>query len=456
MQNLSDNKVTKKLFGSSGIRGDAEDFFTNQFCFDIGRVFSIFLNNHKAGGFVAVGMDPRESSPRIKEYLIKGLQYEGLEVFDQGVCPIPSINWLIKSNASFSGGIMISGSHIKAHLNGFKFFAFDEEILKVHEQEIEEIYQNQKEKVLLDNIQDFKFEDVQIEDDARTSYIEYLVSRSRFSNFKLKIVVDPGNGAASFVAPEFLELLGMEVVRQNCGVQRVFLSRDTEVSGDFDELQERVVKEKADLGIGYDSDGDRVVFVDENGSFIPGDSSGALIAQSIKGDVIVTPINTSSVVEKIGKKVIRTKVGSPYVLKAMKDNGACFGFEANGGGIFNEMHSRDGGRSSVEFLNILYESKKKVSELVASLPKTYILRDKVDYKWELKDTILAKAKEEFKGLKLDETDGLKIWLDNDSWILFRSSANAPEFRVFVESKSQSQADKLLKKGLEMVNNIVKT
>lgn len=444
----------RKLFGSSGIRGDAKEFFTSQFCFDIGRVFSIFLKHHQAEGYIAVGMDARDSSPRIKDDLIRGLQYEKCEVFDEGVCPIPAINWLVKSNSSFSSGIMISGSHIKAHMNGFKFFAFDEEILKNHEAEIEEIYFNEKGKVLVSEVLNYQFEDVLIEDDARISYIEYLISKAKFTDFKLKIVIDAGNGAQSDVAPEFLKRLGFNVLRQYCDVQSVFLSRDTEVSGDFQELQNRVISEKADLGIGYDSDGDRVVFVDELGNFIPGDYSGTLIAKSIPGESVVTPINTSSVVEKIGKRVIRTKVGSPYVLKAMKDNSASFGFEANGGGIFNEMHSRDGGRSTIEFLNLLYVSKLKASELVASLPKYYIERDKVDYDPKLKQEILTSAKTKFKGIKVDETDGLKIYIAEDSWILFRSSANAPEFRVFTESLNKETARNLLISGIDLVNSIV--
>ena len=97
---------------------------------------------------------------------------------------------------------------------------------------------------------------------------------------------------------------------------------------------------KAVLGIGYEADGDRVVFIDEKGQFIPGDYSGALIAKYADGQAVVTPINTSQVVEHIGKKVIRTKVGSPYVVKAMKDKNIPFGFEGNGGGVSSEIMIR--------------------------------------------------------------------------------------------------------------------
>lgn len=442
-----------KLFGSSGIRGDAKEFFTNQTSFDLGRVFAILLTRHNTNGAVAVGMDPRESSPRIKAALVKGLIYEKREVFDDSITPIPSMNWVLISNSSIAGSVMVSGSHVKPHLNGLKFFAFGEEILKEHEEEIQEIYNLEKEKINIDDIVIQTLESSIRESQAQASYIEYIISKAKLPFKKIKVVIDAGNGAQSKVAPEILNRLGLEVIELNTNIQNEFMSRDTEVSGDFEELQKKVISEKADLGIGYDSDGDRVVFIDEKGEFISGDYSGSLIAMSIDTEKIVTPINTSSVAEKTGKEVIRTRVGSPFVVEKMKEVGAKFGFEANGGGIFSEMHSRDGGRSTVEFLNLLNSKNMKASELVATLPKYYINRDKIEYEWELKDKILNEAKKEFKGIKIDETDGLKIWIDDNTWILFRSSANAPEFRVFVESLDETKSKELIEAGMRLVKSI---
>lgn len=443
----------EKLFGSSGIRGDAKEFFTDQLTFDLGRVFSIFLNKHNSVDWIAVGMDPRESSPRIKMAFISGLLYEGRKVFDQGVTPIPSMNWILKSETAFSGSVMVSGSHVKPHLNGLKFFAFGEEILKIHEEEIQSIFNEINNTVKFDPKMS-QMASVVEENQAQSSYIEYILSNAKLPYKKMKIVIDAGNGAQSKVAPEILKRLNFDVVEQNTNIQDQFMSRDTEVSGDFDELQKRVISEKADLGIGFDSDGDRVVFIDENGNFISGDYSGTLIATTVDTDSIVTPVNTSSVVESIGKSVHRTRVGSPFVVGKMKEVGSKFGFEANGGGIFSQMMSRDGGRSMIEFLNLLNKKNMKVSELVSTLPKYYINRDKIDYKWELKEEIISSVKIEFKGIKVDETDGLKIWTDENTWILFRSSANAPEFRVFVESDDEIRSKELLELGLSHVNKII--
>ncbi|OGM17869.1 hypothetical protein A2V61_00165 [Candidatus Woesebacteria bacterium RBG_19FT_COMBO_47_8] len=439
------------LFGTTGIRGDAKELFSNQFCFDIGRTFAIFLSQGKAVGQVAIGMDPRESSPRIKAAYASGLIYEGREVFDEGVTPIPSVNYILKAQPFFAGSTMVSGSHIKPHLNGLKFFAFGEEILKAHEAKIHEIYREIKNQVTYSD----KSEVMVADDAAPSAYKEYLVSKAKLPYPNWKVVVDPGNGAQSDVAPWVLRQLGLNVIELNASVQGVFYSRDTEVEGDFKELQETVVNENADFGIGYDSDGDRVVFIDEKGNYIPGDYTGTIIARQSEGDSVVTPINTSQVVEAAGKKVLRTKVGSAYVVEKMKEVGASFGFEANGGGIFAEMHSRDGGRTTVEILNILAAKSAKLSDLIATLPKYFLARDKIEYEWSLKDKIIQEAKNNFKGEKTDETDGLKIWLVGGSWILFRSSLNAPEFRVFAESKKKEEAEELLKKGLELVNQVIK-
>jgi phosphomannomutase/phosphoglucomutase len=440
----------KSLFGTSGIRGDAEKLFTNQFCFDIGRTFAIFLKNNDLVGKIAVGCDPRISSPRIRAAFASGVIYEGFEVFDEGVTPIPSINCILLNEPSFIGSVMVTGSHIQTHLNGLKFFAFSEEILKEHERAIDEIYLRLKEEIKYTD----KAEAIIQDDQAIQDYKEYLLSKAKKPYPFWKIIVDPGNGAQSDVMPWVLRQLRLEVFEINASLQQELLSRDTEVKGDYKELQESVVKEKADFGIGYDSDGDRVIFVDEEGQAIVGDHSGALIAQGQPGEWLVTPVNSSKVVELIGKKVARTKVGSPYVVAKMKELKASFGFEANGGGIFSEMHSRDGGRSTIEMLNLLSEKGMKLSELVATLPKYYQSRDKVEYEWELKDKIISSAKKVFKGIKVDEMDGLKIWLNDDTWILFRSSANAPEFRVFTESKSEREAEELLARGIKFVKDII--
>lgn len=438
------------LFGTSGIRGDAQKLFTNQFSFDLGRAFAQFLDLHQQLGPIALGMDPRQSSPRIATALQSGLGLTGRKILDQGGCPIPAVNYILRI-AHLAGSVEVTGSHVAPDLNGMKFFAFEEEILKEHEAEISKIYAKIKEKV------SFKAQPVTVIEDnsARAEYEEMLVKlASPLPNWT--VVVDPGNGAQSELASRVLNRIGLKVVALNDQLQGNFMSRDTEKEGSFKQLQEAVVQNKAFLGIGFDADGDRVIFIDGQGRFIPGDYSCSLIAKYSDTEVVVTPINTSQVVEKINKPVIRTQVGSPYVVAAMKKNGATFGFEGNGGGISaGIMMSRDGGSTMIKLLNTLAALKKSLAEALGELPWFFILKDKTDCPMELNQLILAAAKKKYQGKKIEEVDGLKVWPDSDSWILFRPSSNAPEFRVFAETVNQDKTLALVKEGICLVQSIIR-
>ncbi len=443
---------TKKLFGTSGIRGSATELFTPQFCFDMGRTFVEFLKKRNLLSPIAVGMDPRLSSPKIKKDLFKGLATSEMELFDEGVTPIPSMNWLTK-NTEAKAAIMITGSHIAAELNGLKFYAHDEEISEEDEREIERIYWDLKEKVKVTKTEI----EVKLENRARDLYHDLLLSLVTHKLPKWKVAVDTANGAQTVLIPNLLKELGMEVVFVNCDLEEPFIARDTD-TGDkagIEKLQELVKSEKCDFGIAYDGDGDRVVFIDEKGNFIQGEYSCCLIAKESKSDTIVTTIAASQVVDTIGKKIIRTKVGSPYVVGKMKETKASFGFEPNGGAISAEIqYTRDGGTMTMKLLNHFAKFGGKFSEMVATLPRFYMERTKVDYPWELQSKILSEVKKHFKGIKVEEMDGLKIWINETTWMLFRSSQNAPEFRVFAESKSESESKKLLKDGIHFVEGII--
>ena len=439
------------LFGTSGIRGSAEDLFTSQFCFDIGRTFAVFLDSNNQLGPVAVGMDPRGSSPYILEALEQGLSFEGREIVDQGTVPVPALNWILKVT-SYAGSIMVTGSHISANLNGLKFFAFKEEILKEHEEEISKIYEKIK------NEEKFRKRKIELKEENRAheAYQEMLIGLADqpYPDWKM-VVVDPGNGGQADTMPQVLSRLGIKILEINASLQGEFIARDTETEGVLANLQKLVKQKKADMGIAYDYDGDRVIFIDEKGNFIPGDYTGALIAKHGDTQKVITPINASQVVEYLGKPVFRTKVGSPYVVEAMKKNEATFGFEANGGGISEEiMMSRDGGSTTIKVLNILKNHGGSLSALIKTLPRFHLYRIKVDCPRELNQVIMKEAKKEFKGIRLEEIDGLKIWLNQNSWILFRPSSNAPEFRVFVEAEESKEAKSLAEKGIEFVKEVI--
>ena len=129
-----------KLFGTSGIRGPADTLFTKEFCRNLGAVFGMWLTSKGKEGYVAVAMDPRESSPFIKHNIIIGLASQGWEILDEGVIPTPALTYFEKQSPSVGGGVMVTGSHITANLNGVKLFIAGEEVTKAHELEIEQLF----------------------------------------------------------------------------------------------------------------------------------------------------------------------------------------------------------------------------------------------------------------------------------------------------------------------------
>jgi phosphomannomutase/phosphoglucomutase len=440
------------LFGTSGIRGSAKELLTDQFCFDVGRTFSKFLAGYNQNKKIIIGRDSRESSERIRNSFVSGVQYENFLAVDQGICPVPAINFLLIDDASLGGGCMITGSHIKADFNGFKFFAFKEEISKKHEAEIEEIYKKIAGEI---NFQE-KNINIPVEDRATERYIEMLVNLADKPLPDLKIALDLCNGCQSVAIPDVLRRIGLEFKAINGSlVPKDFIARDTETKEAAEPIQELMKKESFDIGIIYDGDGDRVVFVDRNGNFIPGDYSGSLIGKYSESDTLVTPINSSQVADNVGKTIVRTRVGSPFVVEAMKKYNASFGFEANGGGFSREvMMSRDGGSTTIKILNLIKKTRKSFEEMIDELPKFYLYRTKVDCPRELNEKILSQAKIDFQGKKIEETDGLKIWLTEDSWILFRASSNAPEFRVFTEAGTKLAAEEIGERGINFVKSMI--
>ena len=239
------------------------------------------------------------------------------------------MNYILIADEEVSGSIMITGSHIRSDFNGVKFFAFHKEILKEHEKEIEQIYEEIKNKAACGyNGRMY------IDHDGAEKFYQKMLLDMAEPYPEWKIVLDLCNGCQSGIMPELFRKLDMDVtIINNDPRPERFIARDTEVKDAVDELCAKVKEIGADFGVAFDGDGDRVVFVDEDGRFITGDYSGTLIAQHSNTGVIITPINTSQVVDYVGKPVIRTKVGSPYVVEAMEHNGATFGFDANGGGI---------------------------------------------------------------------------------------------------------------------------
>lgn len=439
-----------KLFGTSGIRGPADTLFTDDFCRRLGFVFGSWLTGKGKSGYVALCNDPRDSGPRLKSSLGFGLAAAGWEILDEGAVPTPALTYFSHIDPRVGGAIAVTGSHIAADLNGTKPFINGEEVTKDHEKEIEALFAS------LEPPADYPEPVVVFENRAKEDYLDLLRKLADLPYPNWKIVVDTANGTQTQIVRDLFPDLGLDFTCTDyCNIQSPhFVPRDTEVESHFAALEKQVVKSGADLGIGFDADGDRVIFVDETGHYVPGDFSCSLIAKHSGTRCVVTPVSTSSVVEHIGLPVYYTPVGSTHVAAMMKTRNCSFGFEANGGSISAELHyGRDGGTTLIKFLNLLKKLRQPLSQVLEDLPQFYMFRDKTDCPFAKYPAVYEAAKSRYPGSPIDTTDGVKIGLGEDTWLLFRGSGNAPEFRVMAQSPDSKKAQSLGHSGLALVRSI---
>ncbi|MCP8304702.1 MAG: phosphoglucosamine mutase, partial [archaeon] len=227
-------------------------------------------------------------------------------------------------------------------------------------------------------------------------------------------------------------------------------------------LSNNVKSSGADVGIAYDGDGDRAIFCDEKGVIHWGDMTGTLLVDCLlkksPGALVVTTVSTSQMVdlvaEKRGSKVLRTRVGSVEVSRAMIDNDALLGLEENGG-FFYAPHIpvRDGLMTSVLILEALSHDGRPFSEILAELPKFHQRKAKFECPNEIKKKVMREIERRSTG-KVEKIDGVKIRTNESTWILLRPSGTEPLIRVFGESKDAKRLDELIERYSSIVEEII--
>jgi len=452
-------KPTRKLFGTNGIRGVVNRELTVEFVVKVGEAIGTFFN----GGKVVVGYDGRTSSPTYARAITSGLASTGCSIFDAGTAPTPTIQYAVKRN-QMNGGVVITASHNPPEYNGIKVLGEDGvEISREQEAEIEKIFFEERVKrVEWDEVGQVWSLTGVIDDYLEA--VKHHVDVDAIRKKRFRVVADPGNGVGGLTAPRLLREFGCKVVTINANVDGAFPGRPSEPRPEnLGDLCSTVKAVGADLGIAYDGDGDRAIFVDENGTVHWGDRTFALVEkhflQDNPGETIVTPVSSSQVVKEIaeeyGGKLVWTKVGSVVVSHTMKKLKAKLGGEENGG-IFYAPHQpvRDGAMTTALILEIMAKTGKKLSELLEELPKYYIKKDKLECPNELKQPVLEEFIKELEGLSYDTVDGAKIWFPDKSSILIRPSGTEPIYRFYSEAKSEEKAAQLILKYKTKLREVI--
>jgi len=442
------------LFGTSGIRGVVNQDLTPELCKNVGSALGTLLS---AGSNVCLGMDSRLSRELIRAAVTEGLLGAGVNVAQAGIVPTPALA-LLTREMNFNAGVMITASHNPPEFNGIKLFNQDAiGYSRAQEEEVEKIYHS-------GSFRTGRAGSVIHFPHMKDRYIEFikgLVSGWDF-NCGMKLLIDPGNGAAAGLAGDIFKQLGFTVFRINDTPDGRFPGRSPEPKEDTLQGTIKFMRQKnADLAICFDGDADRVVFCDQHG-FLGFNEMIAFISRAaIKSSgkqLIATTVESGMLldlaVKDLGGRVIRGKVGDVYAAHLAKDNNAALAVESVGvyilppAGFYPE---------SIFAALTLLGSIRHVSDIrsfLATLPPLFFFKDKISCVNENKASIMAKVRQQSDKLRassLNDLDGLRFEFA-EGWLLIRASGTEPAIRVLAEASNQQHARSLLNMGLSVLKD----
>ena len=439
----------EKLFGTNGVRGVFSEDFTLEFVNDLVMSLAAYFKQGK----ILVGYDGRHSSPIVAKVVSSALNYSGLDCYMAGLVPTPCLEYATKK-LGYDGGLMITASHNPPQYNGIKPVASDGvEISREDERKIEQIFAEKN------WIKASTFGKSFEETNVISTYIDGIISLIDIDSIKakkFKVCLDLGNGAQAVTAKKLCENLGCDVHAINEEINGDFPGRGSEPTPqNLDELSKLVVDTNSNFGIAFDGDGDRSIFCDETGKILTGDSSALLLCdyllQQYPNSQVVTCLNSGSIIENIVEKtnsrVVRTKVGSVEVSRRMVNDDALVGYEENGGFMFgNHNHVRDGAMTLALMLDLLSKSQLVLSQNIKNLPPSFTTKTKIECSLEKSKIVISELLKEFPDS--NTSDGIKIQVDKDNWVMIRPSGTEPIIRIYGESNSQQNLDSLISNFVE--------
>lgn len=471
----------RRLFGTSGIRGVVNQDLSPDFCRRVGLAIGTTLAPPSR---VCIATDTRISRDVIKEAIVTGLLSCGLKVVDLGILPTPALA-LLTRESGFAAGIMVTASHNPPEFNGIKLFT--ESSLgysQTQEAEIERVYFDQK-------FRQGKKGTLEQAHDMKQRYVSFIKGKfsltgpkrqpaegggddvGRFREDKLampevnrhlKVVVDPGNGAASKFASDIFVQMGFDVLPVNDEPDGLFPGRSPEPKEDtLQGTVEFLRQHNADMAVCFDGDADRVVFCDKEG-FLGFNEPIAFISRLVVKKTgkkkIATTVETGTLldlaVKDFGVEVVRDRVGDVAVAHLAQQLDAALGVEQVGVYIMPEVGYYPDSIFASLFLLSQLSDPGEIRQFFQGIPRPFFQKAKVSCPNELKESVMARAKEKahlFASDEINTVDGLRLQFA-DSWMLIRPSGTEPVIRIISESMSQKQTDELTSKGKKLVQRLV--
>jgi phosphomannomutase/phosphoglucomutase len=436
-------QINPQIFREYDIRGVVDKDLTPDIVRRLGRGFGTRMAQLDRKELV-VGRDGRLSSEGLEEALIEGLLSTGCNVVTLGLCPTP-VYYFSVFHLDKDGGMMVTGSHNPPEFNGFKVSVgrstiFGEEI------------QNLRRSIETGGFVAGKGS--LSKGEIIRPYQDHIKKNIHVEK-KLKVVIDAGNGTAGVVAGPLLRDLGCELEELYCEVDGRFPNHfpDPTIPENLKDLIERVTKTRADVGIGYDGDADRIGVVDDQGNIIWGDQLMILFSREIlrnkKGTTFVAEVKCSqnlfNDIEKHGGKAMMWRTGHSLIKEKMREEKAVLGGEMSGHIFFADRYFGydDAVYASCRLIELLSKTDKKLSQLLSDVPKTFITPEiRVDCPDEIKFKVVETVKE---ALRRDhpviDVDGVRVRFE-DGWGLVRASNTQPALVLRFEALTQDRLNEL--------------
>ncbi len=428
-------EVNLSIFKSRDIRGIYPKDLNEEVAYMIGQGFV----EHTGVKNIVVGQDMRLSSPALFEALVKGITAQGADVYNIGQVPSESLYFTV-GQYGYDSGIMITASHNPKEYNGFK-------LIKRTAEGIEMV----RGKDMIEIIEKGDFSKAEKkgeikEKDIWQDYLNHIFSFVDVNKVNpFKVVIDAGNGMAGKVIPLIKEKLPIKIIPLNFDLDGNFPAHPSNVfeQGATDQISRTVKNKKADFGIIFDGDADRIYLIDESGNFIRGDITLLLLAKYLleknPGKGIAYNLICSKAIpefiKKWGGKPIRTAVGVVEVRKGMLDNDGIMGGELSGHYIFKDNFYLDSGFITfLILLQIISEANKKLSEIIKEL-SPYAKAAEINFEVKDKEAILGRVKEKYSDGKQDYLDGITVEYDS-WWFNIRPSNTEPLIRLTIEANTK--------------------
>ena len=447
------------MISISGIRGIIGGGLEPQVLVKYSSAYADFIGKGK----IIIGRDARISGEMVNSIVVGTLLAKGLDVVDIGICPTPTVQYMVKILKA-QGGIAISASHNPNEWNALKLLNSTGQFMSPDEN-----------KTMLENLEISQTSYSSWEKLGKLTYYEeglkrhmedviymQFIDAEKIRKKKFRVLVDCVNGAGVYVIPDLLKKFGCEVIEINCEKTGIFPRLPEPIPENLTATLKAVTDSKADLGIVVDPDVDRLVLITEDGQPFSEENT---ITQAVKfvlskkpGNVVVNLSTTRAVddvVKALGGQVFRSAVGEANVVLKMKETNAIIGGEGSGGVIFPALHyGRDALVGIALTLQHLTETNKSLLELKKNLPQYFIAKKKIDLGKNNPDKIIDRIKAKYSREKINTDDGLRIDFE-DHWVHFRKSNTEPIIRIITESKSLEQSERLSQKYFNEIERLIK-